>query len=182
MFCRKLPFPLSVLSLLLLLVIGTHPGGRPEAERDSCCCAEPSHGEHCCALPLICTSLLDEVRSYSVISASVLLVAATRQGSVMSTRVFDTYVGSIEDVLVTFLNSVMDGRIICFAIMVSPGKTVDTSQVLTLATSLLHHSSGSVSLGGGGGGGSIPLRGGQYPLIVYWAKSIFQYTNSVRDV
>ena len=49
----------------------------------------------------------------------------------MSIRVFDTYIGSIEDVLVTFLNSIMDGRIICFAIMVSLGKTVDTLQVLS---------------------------------------------------
>lgn len=66
----------------------------------------------------------------------------------MSIRVFDTYIGSIEDVLVTFLNSIMDGRIICFAIMVSRGKT-DTLQVLLLANSLLYHSSGSFSLGGG---------------------------------
>lgn len=73
----------------------------------------------------------------------------------MSIRVFDTYIGSIEDVLVTFLNSIMDGRIICFAIMVSPGKTVDTLQVLSLANSLLYHSSGSFSLGGRGG--SIPF-------------------------
>lgn len=78
----------------------------------------------------------------------------------MSIRVFDTYIGSIEDVLVTFLNSIMDGRIICFAIMVSPGKT-DTLQVLSLANSLLYHSSGSFSLGGGpyplGGEEPIPL-------------------------
>lgn len=68
----------------------------------------------------------------------------------MSVRVFDTYIGSIEDALVTFLNSIMDGRIICFAIMVSAGKTVHTLQVLSLATSLLHHSHSSFSLGGGG--------------------------------
>ena len=98
----------------------------------------------------------------------------------MSIRVFDTYIGSIEDVLVTFLNSIMDGRIICFAIMVSPGKT-DTLQVLSLANSLLYHSSGSFSLGGGGGH-TLWGGGSQYPLIVYWEERIVQYTNSVRDV
>ena len=95
----------------------------------------------------------------------------------MSIRVFDTYIGSIEDVLVTFLNSIMDGRIICFAIMVSPGK-MDTLQVLSLANHCCTAAVVASRWGGGGGGGG----GGQYPLIVYWEERIFQYTNSVRDV
>ena len=45
----------------------------------------------------------------------------------MSVRVFDTYTGNIEDVMITFLNSIMDGRIVCFAIMVRADVTVCVS-------------------------------------------------------
>ena len=41
------------------------------------------------------------------------------QGELMAARVFDTYTPGTEDFMVTFLNSLSDGRILCFAILVS---------------------------------------------------------------
>ena len=38
----------------------------------------------------------------------------------MAARVFDTYSPGSEDILVSFLNSLSDGRILCLAIQVSP--------------------------------------------------------------
>ncbi len=38
----------------------------------------------------------------------------------MAVRVFDTYSPGSEDVLITFLNTLSDGRILCLAIQVRP--------------------------------------------------------------
>ena len=42
-------------------------------------------------------------------------------GELMAAKVFDTYMPGAEDDLVSFLNSVGEGRILCFAILVSNG-------------------------------------------------------------
>ena len=42
----------------------------------------------------------------------------TSQGSLMAARVFDTYIPGAADTLVTFINSISDERIVCFAILV----------------------------------------------------------------
>ncbi len=41
-------------------------------------------------------------------------------GQLMAVRVFDTYMPGAEDDLVSFFNSVSDGRVLCLAIVVSP--------------------------------------------------------------
>ena len=40
------------------------------------------------------------------------------QTDVMATKTFDTYLPGSDEVMVTFLNSISDGRILCFTIMV----------------------------------------------------------------
>lgn len=41
------------------------------------------------------------------------------QGVVMATRVFDTYLAGTDEMMVVFLNSISEQRILCFAILVS---------------------------------------------------------------
>ena len=43
-------------------------------------------------------------------------------GELMAVRVFDTYMPGSEDDLVSFINSVSDGRLLCLAIVVSSGR------------------------------------------------------------
>jgi len=41
------------------------------------------------------------------------------QGRLMAVRVFDTYIPGSEESLVSFLNSISSGRVLCMAILVS---------------------------------------------------------------
>ena len=41
-------------------------------------------------------------------------------GELMAARVFDTYMPGSEDDLVSFINSISEGRVLCLAILVSP--------------------------------------------------------------
>ena len=43
----------------------------------------------------------------------------TIQGGLMAARVFDTYMPGGEEPLISFINSISDGRILCLAILVS---------------------------------------------------------------
>lgn len=43
----------------------------------------------------------------------------TIQGGLMAARMFDTYMPGGEEPLISFINSISDGRIICLAILVS---------------------------------------------------------------
>lgn len=46
-------------------------------------------------------------------------ILTSPQGVVMATRVFDTYVAGADEMMVVFLNSISEQRILCFGIMVS---------------------------------------------------------------
>ena len=58
------------------------------------------------------------------------------QGGLMAARVFDTYMpGSVEP-LVSFINSLSDGRILCLSILVSDDCTKQEMEISQLRSSL----------------------------------------------